>query len=89
MKTGKLIVGNQLGLHLGAAASIVELLEDYEVEVSFISGSCQINARSLMDIISLAAPYGTILSVEVSGRDSEAAFLALKKLFEENFGEDD
>ena len=89
MKTAKLIVGNEHGLNLSAANMIVNLLDHYDVEVSFISGGRQVNAKSLVDILSLAASYGTILTVELSGDDSEAAFVELKQLFEDNFGEDD
>lgn len=56
MKIEKLIVGNEHGLNLGAAASIVELLGGYEVEISFVLGGNQVNAKSLMDTISLAVP---------------------------------
>jgi phosphocarrier protein HPr len=89
MKTAKLIVSNARGLHSRPSAGIVELLDLYDVECFFISGNQRVNAKSLMDILSLAASYGTVLTVELSGGDSEPAFVALKQLFEDNFGEEE
>lgn len=87
MKPEKLIVTNERGLHLRPASRIVELLDGYNSDVFFISAGQKINARSILDLLSLAAPYGTVLDVEVSGNDSDEALTALQMLFEDNFGE--
>ncbi len=88
MKLRELTVSNKFGLHARPATSIVKLLDQYECEVFFITSNLRINANSILEILTLAACYGTVLTVEMLGRDCEEVFLALEKLFQENFGEE-
>ena len=89
MKPKQLIVTNERGIHLRPAGRIIELLDNYKAEVFFLTAGQRVNARSMVDLLSLAAPYGTVLDVEVSGDDGDGALTALHQLFTDNFGEEE
>jgi phosphocarrier protein len=86
--TRDLLVENQLGLHLRAAAKIVHLTNQFKSSVTIHADGVSINAKSIMNIAMLAAGKGTQVQVELIGGDAEEAAEALERLFRERFGED-
>lgn len=83
-------VKNPLGLHARAAAKLVRLASRYasEIHLSRESAMQQIDAKSILGILMLAASVGTRLELSVSGEDEAEAGAALVQLFEAGFGEE-
>ena len=85
-KTVRLI--NKLGLHVRPSAKIAELASKYKSEVFLIKDTQQANAKSIIELLTLAAPYGTVLTIKATGDDSENVIEALQQLINGKFGED-
>ncbi len=79
---------NRLGLHARAAAQLVKIANEFAAEVTLIKDDVEVNGKSIMGILLLAAPQGTDLEVRIEGSDEEAAMAAVARLIEDGFGED-
>ena len=83
-------VENQLGLHARAAAKLVRVASCYASEVFLsregVEGHC--DAKSIFGILMLAASQGVRLVVAIDGRDEVEAAEAIRRLFEDRFGEE-
>ena len=78
---------NKLGLHARAAAKLVHTANAFEAEV-FIGGEHEeVNAKSILGLLTLAASKGTPLTVRADGPDEADAVRALVELFHDKFGE--
>ncbi len=83
----KITVTNVLGLHTRAAAKLVALASTFESKIEIQKQDQVANCKSIMSIIVLGAPKGTVLDLIISGGDEMEARDAVKKLFSERFGE--
>jgi phosphocarrier protein len=83
-------VENRLGLHARAAAKLVRLTTRFSSDVllSREGASQQIDAKSILGVLMLAAARGTSLVFSIQGQDEVAAGNAIKELFEGKFGEE-
>ncbi len=79
---------NRLGLHARAAAQLVQTANRFTSEVMVEKDDIEVNGKSIMGILLLAAPKGTEISLTVSGEDASEAMDALSILIEDGFGED-
>jgi phosphocarrier protein len=86
---GKFEIVNTLGIHLRPARMLAELTNKFESEISIRKDSEEVNGKSIMGIITLAAAKGTILRVIAVGPDAREAIEAIGKLIENKFGEED
>ena len=73
-------VSNVLGLHLRAANKIVKLASTFQSEIQVQCKGIIANARSILELLSLAAECGTMLALEAEGCDAEDAVVALANL---------
>jgi len=80
-------VVNSLGLHARPAAMIVQTANRFRSEILFEKDGLQINAKSIMGVLTLAAGKGATVVVTCEGEDAPAALAALAKVFESGFGE--
>ena len=80
-------IGNKLGLHLRAAAVLIELANKFKCEVYLRKDDRRVNAKSIMGLMTLGAAYDTFVTIETQGEDEEAAVVALSELIEKKFGE--
>ena len=87
MTTRELRIINKLGLHARAAAKVVHLANEFESEVFLGVDGEEINAKSILGLLTLAATQGTPLTLRVVGPDEAAAVEAIQALFENRFGE--
>src|SRR5206468_6973933 len=79
--TGRTLrIANPSGLHARPAAEIVELLMDFDADVTIIAGERRANAASITQLIALGASVGDEVSVSASGDDSEAAIEAVLRV---------
>lgn len=78
---------NKLGLHARAASKLVRLCGGYESTIKFVGNGQEVDGKSIMGILMLAATQGTDLQLKVDGADEEAATDAIRELFADCFGE--
>ena len=84
----ELTVSNRLGLHARATAKLVQLLSGYRCEATLSARGRQVNAKSIMGVMLLAAGNGSTVVLRVDGEDETAAADAVAALFERRFDED-
>ncbi|MCU7958419.1 MAG: HPr family phosphocarrier protein [gamma proteobacterium symbiont of Bathyaustriella thionipta] len=80
---------NKLGLHARAAAKLVTLASHFSSEIILQRGDNQVNGKSIMGVMMLAAGQGTELTLQADGDDEEQAIEELKDLIAKRFGEDE
>lgn len=78
---------NKLGLHARAAAKLVDCANHFASRVRIGSAGNMVDAKSIMSVMMLAAGKGTLLMLEVDGRDEAEAMKALALLIGDRFGE--
>ena len=78
---------NKLGLHARAAARFVKKAMVYSSDIFLIKDGEQINAKSIMGILLLAAEQHSTITLMVSGEDQVKAFAVLKEFIQSGFGE--
>jgi phosphocarrier protein HPr len=83
----ELLVSNRLGLHARATARLVQLLSGYRCNATLVAKGREVNAKSIMGVMLLAAGPGTLLQLRVDGEDELAACEAIAGLFERKFDE--
>jgi len=84
----ELTVSNRLGLHARATAKLVQLLSAYRCSVTLTAKGREVNAKSIMGVMLLAAGQGTPVKLRVEGEDEDAVAEAVTALFERRFDED-
>ena len=84
-----LAVKNELGLHARAAARVVRTANRFQsnLRLERIDGSVSADAKSILNVLMLAATGGTELRAIADGQDEAEAIAALSGLFEAGFGE--
>jgi phosphocarrier protein HPr len=82
-----LTVSAENGLHAQASAKVVQLLSNYECKISFKLGSREVNAKSIMGVMLLAAGPGKQIVAQAFGADAEQALDALELLFNNKFND--
>ena len=85
----RVTVTHRPGLHARPSLSVVKTVQKYRAKVFISNGSQEADARDILQVMSLGAPYGTELGLSAEGSDAEEVLDALQKLFAENFGFDD
>ena len=84
----ELEIRNKLGLHARAAAKFVRCAASFESRLTIVRGDLRVDGKSIMGVLLLAAPRGTVLEITVEGADEDAAIAAVAELVETKFGED-
>ena len=80
---------NRLGLHARAAAKLVHTANQFESRVWLIKDGEEVDAKSILGILLLAAAQGSRVVVRCHGEDEEQALHAVTELIEDGFQEDD
>lgn len=80
---------NKLGLHARAAAKLVNTASGFKSKILLLVDSQQVNAKSIMGIMMLAAARGTELTLRVEGDDEDKAMSAITALIDDRFGEEE
>jgi phosphocarrier protein HPr len=78
---------NQNGLHARPAAEIVKLASKFSSEITVGREELEVNAKSIMGVMMLAAEYGSTVTVKAEGIDAEQALNAIAELISNRFGE--
>lgn len=83
-----MLVVNQLGLHARAAARFVDMAGRFRATILVFMGSVGVDGKSILGILTLAAPRGSELRLVAEGPDAEEALDALSGLVAARFGEE-
>ncbi len=84
----ELLIANKLGLHARATAKLVQVLSGYRCGATLNAKGREVNAKSIMGVMLLAAAHGTTVVLRVDGEDEAAAADAVASLFERRFDEE-
>jgi phosphocarrier protein len=78
---------NKNGLHARPAAEIVKLASRYQSDITLVRDDLEVNGKSIMGVMMLAAEFGSSLVLRAAGPDAEQAVSALSDLIARKFGE--
>lgn len=87
MKKKELLIENKLGLHARAAAQIVKSASAYVSRITLARDGLEVDGKSIMGIMMLAAAKGSTVMMQANGEDEELAADGMEKLFKNKFGE--
>lgn len=82
------VIQNKLGLHARPAARFVQLTNKFSSEIVLKRGETEVNGKSIMGVLMLAAPEGSTIKVIAEGEDAEMAVLEIESLINNRFGEE-
>jgi len=85
----KIRIINKLGLHARAAAKFVKLANRFGSSVKIEKDGVMIDGKSILGILTLAAVQGTMIKLNISGKDEKATLKALVALIENKFDEEE
>ena len=85
----KIAIINRLGVHARAAAKFVKLANRFKASVKIEKDGVQIDGKSILGILTLAAVQWTEITMTISGRDEKPAMKALVFLIENRFEEEE
>ena len=87
MKEKELLIENKLGLHARAAAQIVKTASTYASKIVLAKDGLEVDGKSIMGIMMLAAAKGSSVTIQAHGEDEEQAIAGLERLFKDKIGE--
>jgi phosphocarrier protein len=82
----EMLIRNQLGLHARACALFVKTASRFQSEVFVARDDLEVNGKSIMGVMMLAAEEGSTISVRAEGIDEAEAVAALQELVDGKFG---
>ncbi|MDP8231929.1 MAG: HPr family phosphocarrier protein [Candidatus Zophobacter franzmannii] len=88
MITKDVSVSNKLGLHTRPSALLVKTATKYRSELMIIKDGMEINGKSIMGVMMLAAEFNSLITLQADGVDEEYLMNDLLELFETKFGEE-
>jgi phosphocarrier protein len=87
MLENSITIINKLGLHARAAAKLVSTASAYSSKVKISFNGKEVDGKSIMSVMMLAASQGSEVQLKVHGDDEQAAMNALEELINDYFGE--
>jgi phosphocarrier protein len=87
MPIAEIKIINKLGLHARASAKLSQLAAQFPCEILLSRNGRQINAKSIMGVMMLAAGIGSTVTLETVGDQADEAMQALTELINDRFGE--
>ncbi|MBE9563556.1 MAG: HPr family phosphocarrier protein [Proteobacteria bacterium] len=84
-----LIIVNQLGLHARAATKLVRLASQFESKILLKRKQREVNGKSIMGVMMLAASKGCEIKLSIDGTDENMAMSQLSDLIKDGFGEEE
>ncbi len=87
--TKTMAIKNRLGLHARAAAQLVKTVSQFRAEITVIKDGQEVDGRSILGLLMLAAAQGSIIEVRAAGPDAAAALAAIEDLVARGFDEEE
>lgn len=88
MREIEVVIKNKLGLHARAAAILVESISRYSSEVTIVKDGQEVDGKSIMGVMTLAAGIGTELIIKADGEDEHEVLKRVEELVERKFDEE-
>ncbi len=88
MREQEISILNRAGIHARPAALIVQKASEFESSILMEKDGNQINAKSIMGIITLGAIHKSVIKIRTEGSDEDEAMAAIVSLFENRFEEE-
>lgn len=82
-------IRNKYGIHARAAAIFVKTAERFKSEIRVEKDGEEVNGKSILSVLMLAAGPGSVITIKAEGPDEEEAVEALERLVLEGFGEEE
>ncbi len=82
-------ITNKRGLHARASAKFVQMVEQFDAEISVTRNGETVGGNSIMGLMMLAAGIGTTILISSKGREAEKALDAVATLVANKFGEEE
>lgn len=89
MLTKNIIVKNKLGLHARPSALLAKTASLFQSSILLQRNGQSVDAKSILGLMTMAAPYGTELTLTTDGNDEEVALQTIVRLFHNRFGEEE
>ena len=86
--SAEVCVSDELGLHARPAARLAREAQRFDCAIALVSGDQEVDAKSILDILTLAAPGGGRMTIRASGDDAAEALKSLTRLFKSRFSEE-
>lgn len=83
MKSKKVVITNETGLHARPASTLVAFVKKYASDITLINGEKKANAKSIINVLTLGAKKGTEIEVQANGSDEDVAIEEITKFIEE------
>ncbi len=83
----EITISNKLGLHARASAKLVQVLQGFQSDAWLVHRGREVNAKSIMGVMMLAAGVGSQVTLRTDGADEAAALAAMADLFARKFDE--
>ena len=80
-------IHNRLGLHARPACRFAQKANEFNADVWLIKDGKKVDGKNILEVLTLACPHGSVLTVRAVGSDSNRAVADLKTLVESRFGE--
>jgi len=87
MPSRELTISNKLGIHARPAAQFVKTASQFKADIRVEKDGEEVDGKSIMGLMMLAAGHGSVLNVVAEGNDAEDALTALEALVGRNFEE--
>lgn len=87
MTSKELTISNKLGIHARPAAQFVKTASKFEADIRVEKDGEEVNGKSIMGLMMLAAGHGSVINIIVEGSDAQDAMKALEDLVNRNFEE--
>lgn len=84
----EVMITNKLGLHARPAAKLVQTASRFKSNIVLIKENLEVNAKSIMGVMMLAAEMGTTIIIKAEGSDEKEAVKAVANVFNSRFGEE-
>ncbi|MDD3293071.1 MAG: HPr family phosphocarrier protein [Geobacteraceae bacterium] len=88
MLVDEFVIPNKLGLHARASALLVKTASRFSSDIKIERADIEVNGKSIMGIMMLAAAKGSVIRVKVEGEDETDAMAVLGDLIRDGFGEE-
>lgn len=84
----EVVITNKLGLHARPAAKLVQTASNYSSNIVLKKENLEVNAKSIMGVMMLAAEMGATIVIRAEGPDEKDAVKAVAHVFNSKFGEE-
>ncbi len=81
-------IKNKMGMHARPASLLVTTCNKFLSDVNFEKDGLEVNAKSILGLMTLAAPYGSKIKIKVKGPDAEESLKSIVEVFESKFNEE-